>query len=784
MKNLRLSITIISISFVQLCFSQGEANNWYFGFQAGITFNNGVPTALTDGAMNTSEGCSVISDSFGNLLFYSNGSEIWDRSHSPMQNSNGLLGSSSSTQNGIIVPHPGDSNLYFIFTLDQMAQPDGLRYHIVDMSLNNGLGAVNSFKNILLHTPSLEKMTAVAHANGNDIWLIAHKYASNEFVSYLIDDNGINSFPVTSAVGFVPSTTGSTVGSMKVSPDGSKIAIIYSWDNIIEVLDFDSNTGIISNPVQIANLYVTVPDGQEIAYGLEFSPNSRYLYFSSFIGGIFQYDLINFTTFSIAASKIELSYDPPTSPIETEEHCALQLGPDGKIYVAHTGHNFLGVINKPNEAGVAADYQFDGVFLGSGRSIWGLPQFVSSFFFSSILVENICLGENTSFILNFNDTIDSISWDFGDGSSSNLENPTHMYSSVGTYMVQVTFTSNGEVYTNDKEIRIFEQPTVFAPQDVSICDIDGSGIYEFDLTQLNNTVLNGQPSSIFDVVYYENITDYNERIAIPEPSNYTGILDSGIQNIVVSVEHREAQECDAVTDFNITVNESPALSMQEQWVLCEGVPLELVADFGYDNYQWSTGETSQSIEVNSIGIYTIAVSNDYGMVQCETVREIEVVQFPEPVITNIEINDWTLNENHITIYVEGNQRYEYSIDGLNYQDSNRFENLESGDYTVFVRSLDGCSEIQRVISLLFYPRFFTPNNDGFNDHWQLYHSFLEPENKIYIFDRYGKLMKQISPEGPGWDGTFNGNPVPSSDYWFRVERSNGAVYNGHFTLKR
>ena len=107
-----------------------------------------------------------------------------------------------------------------------------------------------------------------------------------------------------------------------------------------------------------------------------------------------------------------------------------------------------------------------------------------------------------------------------------------------------------------------------------------------------------------------------------------------------------------------------------------------------------------------------------------------------------------------------------------------------GDYQIYVRDKNGCGIAEQDIYLLFYPRFFTPNGDGFHDFWQLFNSEQEPTNKIYIFDRYGKLLKQISPEGPGWDGTFNGNPVPSSDYWFRVERSNGAVYNGHFSLKR
>ena len=121
---------------------------------------------------------------------------------------------------------------------------------------------------------------------------------------------------------------------------------------------------------------------------------------------------------------------------------------------------------------------------------------------------------------------------------------------------------------------------------------------------------------------------------------------------------------------------------------------------------------------------------------------------------------------------------------MTYQDAHVFENLPIADYTVYVRDKNGCGVRQEDVFLMYYPKFFTPNNDGQHDTWQIFNSGLEPNNRIYIYDRYGKLLKQLNPNGPGWDGTINGAMMPTSDYWFVVYRQNGKSYRGHFSLKR
>lgn len=156
------TLMLLTSSFLSL--AQGEANIWYFGERAGLDFNNGDPVALTNSMMIVQEGCASIANSNGDLLFYSNGINVWNRNHEIMPNGTGLKGNNSSSQSCIFVPKPGSETIYYIFTTTDLANPDGLNYSEVDLSLDGGLGAVTTSKNILLKTPTCEKVTAVKHA--------------------------------------------------------------------------------------------------------------------------------------------------------------------------------------------------------------------------------------------------------------------------------------------------------------------------------------------------------------------------------------------------------------------------------------------------------------------------------------------------------------------------------------------------------------------------------------------------------------------------------------------
>ena len=157
-------------------------------------------------------------------------------------------------------------------------------------------------------------------------------------------------------------------------------------------------------------------------------------------------------------------------------------------------------------------------------------------------------------------------------------------------------------------------------------------------------------------------------------------------------------------------------------------------------------------------------------------------------IVSIEVVDATQN-NTITILVSGEGDYEFALNNSNgpYQVSNIFENVEPGIHTVYVRDTkNNCGIVNDIVSVIGFPKFFTPNNDSFNDTWQVFgiSTQFQPNSKILIFDRYGKLIKQLNPIGIGWDGTFNGEKLPTNDYWFKVTLQDGRSFSSHFALKR
>lgn len=781
--HLKINYTIAALFFMvtQLVLSQGEASNWYFGTNAGVSFNTGFPVALTNGALNTAEGCATISDSQGNLRFYTDGRSVFNRNHQAMPNGSQLQGNSSSTQSGLIVPHPGNPNLYYVFTLQSLAAPGGLRYSIVDINLDNGLGDVTSDKNVLLHDPTTEKITAVAHSNGIDVWVIAHRYNSNEFTSYLISTTGINNTPVISAVGNTVTVLSDVIGQMKASPDGTKLAVIYNESEILELLDFDPSTGMLSNPFQINSFGMNQGTNSSKIYGVEFSPRSRYLYVSESFDGIYQFDLINFNAIDVDNSKLFLGSSPSNSI--TGSNNSLQLATDGKIYVAQDGSAQLGVINAPDEAGLLASYSSNGANLNGRLSRLGLPPFIQSYFDLGFIAENVCLGDTTQFTANLSQAYSSLIWDFGDGTTSMLENPTHVYTTSGSFMVtlNVTEAMTGQVFTDSQTITIYETPVANPVADLVACDDNGDGIETFDLTTLNSALLNGQGPNGFLIEYFESMSDLTANTAIQNAQAYNN--SSNNQQVIARISIAGSEDCFDITNFNLVVIESPQLFLEDEYFVCDNVPAIIDAGPSFDEYLWSTGETTSSISIDTPGNYDVKVTTIQGATRCDTTASFDVIA-TSIQITNVIVEDWTLDNNTITIEVTGIGDFEYSIDGITYQMSNTFTGLPIDEYTVFARDLDGCSTVSKDIIMLYYPRFFTPNGDNFNDFWQIINGRSEPNNRIYIYDRYGKLLKQISADGIGWDGTYNGAPLPSSDYWFVVERENGRIYKGHFALLR
>lgn len=470
MKFYFIILTLVSGSL----FSQKENNTWYFGKNRGLDFNTpgGNPSLLTNNTMNTWEGCAAISENCtGELLFYTNGIKVWDKNHNQMPNGVGLMGGisasglqpSSAAQSSIIVPKPGNKNIYYIFTNDcsENANAAGFRYSIVDMTLNGGLGDV-TLKNVLLFAPGTEKVSAVHHSNKRDIWVVSHGKNDNRFYSYLVTPNGVSA-PVITQTG---STVNWNIGYLRFSPNGKWLVCCAftqmtnpTSPTFAELFQFNYTTGIMSNPIYFDGPY----------YGAEFSPNSSILYLA-YGKKLEQYDLSAGSAANIIASKYSLG-------AQGDNWWAIQQGPNKKIY-GTIGQNSLHVINNPNVMGAGANLQRKAINL-NGSCNMGLTNFVVSYFDSSMYIPRNglpfatinAMGKCVNYPVTFTFasstpvSVDSIRWSFGEPSSGTLnfstqENPSHSYSGTGTFYVSmVRFTSCGNDTTFDT-LQIAPQPVV------------------------------------------------------------------------------------------------------------------------------------------------------------------------------------------------------------------------------------------------------------------------------------------------------------------------------------
>ncbi|NJO03911.1 MAG: OmpA family protein, partial [Bacteroidia bacterium] len=352
--------------------AQSNAGVWYFGLRAGVDFRSGQPVACYQGQLNSEEGVAIASDTSGNLLFYTDGRYVWNAHHALMPNGTDLLGHPSSTQSAVIVPRPGSSHLYYLFTVDAEGGREGFRYSLVNMALHDSLGTVDSTQKIFLKAPVTEKLTAVRHRNGRDVWVVVHGWLNDEFYAYLVTPEGVQAEPVISKTGTIHGLgyAMDVRGYLKANPDGTNLALALEESQLFEVFDFDNASGKVSHPVRgefPAGFY---------PYGVEFSPDGSLLYISTpGVGKIYQFNLQRNSAQDMLDSATEV-----VGVYGRQWIGALQLGPDGKIYFPLYNQPYLGVIHQPNQPGLACQPQTHYVSLGNGLAQLGLPTFNQSRF--------------------------------------------------------------------------------------------------------------------------------------------------------------------------------------------------------------------------------------------------------------------------------------------------------------------------------------------------------------------------------------------------------------------
>jgi gliding motility-associated-like protein len=314
-----------------------------------------------------------------------------------------------------------------------------------------------------------------------------------------------------------------------------------------------------------------------------------------------------------------------------------------------------------------------------------------------------------------------------------------------------------------------------------ICDLDNNEVETINLTDYNTFLINNYTN--YNFYYFTSIIDAQNLNLSSQIQNFANfeIINNQTPVFVTIVS---SDNCFSTAKINFSLLETPIFTtIPNEVILCQNSSVIINTNNNSYSYLWSNGSTSQSITISQPGNYSVTASFDYGNKICSTTKNFTVDLSNVATITNIETQDWTDTENIIIVNTNGFGNYEFSIDGINYQDSNIFSGLNSGEYIVYVRDKNGCGITEENIFLLMYPKFFTPNGDGYNDTWAIKFSFYEPNLKVNIFDRYGKLIKILNNTN-SWDGKYNGNELLSSDYWFVVTRENGKEYRGHFSLKR
>lgn len=484
---MRILFSIYLVAQVFSSFSQPTNSKWIFGTNCGLDFISSPPAIISSAQSVASEGCASISDMNGNLLFFTDGVNLYTNANTAMANGSGLGGNFSSTQSALIIKQPNSNSLFYVFTT-----PGGsyYSYSIVDMSLAGGSGSV-TVKNATLMSNSTERQVAIKHCNGTDVWIVTHEYYSDKFQSYLLTSAGLNTVSILSAIG--PTLTGSlgaSIGALKVSPDGHRLAMSTASNSIptsasqggFFLFDFDPATGIVSNSITLHSPAVG-------AYGIEFSADGSKLYgltsavSSTIATTLYQWNICSGNANSIASSEYSVSMG-----IYTIGSLGMaQRANDGKIYIAQSGKQTLHVIDNPNSSGASMNLMMNVLSVVPGICRLGLPNFINQGrIIPTTFVNNLACQSGTFTVPQYtalsvcsytSNPYTAYKWDFGDNASAQNTASTstaqHLFSALGTYTVKLVMFMN---CTNDTITQVVNitapSPTLSVAGNFTICNGD------------------------------------------------------------------------------------------------------------------------------------------------------------------------------------------------------------------------------------------------------------------------------------------------------------------------
>ncbi|WP_298420095.1 T9SS type B sorting domain-containing protein [uncultured Kordia sp.] len=716
MKENTLKLFCVLFFFCTTINAQRETANWFFGVNAGLDFNTGTPSLLGNSQVNTLEGCSTISDEDGYLLFYTDGITVWNRMQGIMPNGTGLIGSFSSTQSSIIVPNPDNPDIYYIFTADVVDayDPDtnesnGFNYSIVDMTLNNGLGDVTD-KNVNLMPNTSEKVSSVLSSDGN-FWVVTHY--EDSFYAFKVTGTGVNTVPVISSTSFSVSDHRNTRGNMKISPNGEKIAIAHTFffpeqTGYLYLYDFDSENGTVSNSNFLG--------GNISYYGVEFSSNSSKLYST---GKIYTADntlsYIQLQQYDIDAANVSstryILYSYEQSQVAPSLGGSLQIAFDRKIYHSLPGAR-LSTINSPNLAGQACNFQIENIDLGTDFARFGLPAFAQSYFESIALIQNQCLGEETTFTVEDTTNIVSINWNFGDAASgvnntSTQISPSHVFTSTGQYIVTADVTYvNLPSRTFNEVIVISEAPDVVdMPYSIEQCDIDSDpndGITIFDLQVAEDLILANTTTNNVQVSFFEALTDAELNENAINTTNYINTVNDQI----IYAKVFETPECFTIRTVQLMVSVGGYLDQYTNIDICEldtneiaisQIITELSQDFpgatisvylSNNDAVLDENQLSDSDQIDS-SVSALFFRVAYGTETCFAIGNLTINVIAQPQAEDQLVFLCGAGVESVTLALEGNfASYTWSTNDT----TPTITVTETGIYTVVITNGAGCEK--------------------------------------------------------------------------------------------
>lgn len=593
-----------------------KASQWRFGYGCGLDFSSGSPQVITPvHPMLSVDGSSSMADDSGNLLFYSHGESIWNKNDATMPNGTGLSSSNSLTQ-VVVLEKPNSSSEYYLITPDFGI---GLNYTLIDMTLDNGLGDVVAGQKNVIIEPALQKemVTAVNHENDTDTWVIFTKNGPLEadtLCATLLTAAGFVSAVLKQPIPYeIFSAQAGNRAGMKVSPNGAWVALSASSNANLEthVYPFNQITGAFGTPIILPQLG-RVP---------EFSCDGNLLYLVN-SAQLYQYDLSSGIEQNILNSETLIS-TWSSNLIQFES--ALQLGPNGKIYVGHPFDSMLSVINAPRAPGTNCSFQFKSQGMGSSLLNTGLCSFNQSLMQCNGIGDSVlCANDTSYFYVRGLHNFDSVAWNFGDPASGahNTQtgfHATHVYQTTGSKLVRMITYTLGQTDTLEKTIEVNFPPTITVPPDTALCV--------------------GESLLIFPEMQHVNQFQWSTTTGTTLLVGYPG------NTYTLSVTNSCSTDTASIVLDAIPV---PAIDLGPDSILCIGDSHLLQASNTLATNLWSDGSTADAFWVLQSGSYWLQHNH-----VCGTFSDSIVFQPDTMPVVQI-LNDSVICQDEFVHYTIGN----------------------------------------------------------------------------------------------------------------------------------